>query len=252
MSSFDIDWVSSREAKQEEEEDEPKERKKKNSTKYTPISDISFVWPSLLVIAGKSRSGKTVLTKELVSQNRQAFDRIIVISGSAHLNSEYDGLTDKQNFIDPQSIQKIQRLIALQKKVTQAKKKHRLLIIIDNFIGLANVHNGKLGKLFDMIATQGRHLQVSSIFLTQKLTGVSPVIRQNAMYWLVTRLDRQSVQKTLFDHQSKFTNEYKWYQYYNKITLAERYSAILIDNENPYDKNGGITPIAPVSLSSSE
>ena len=248
MFSSSINWLSSTE--QPEEVNSLKHSKK--GVNYTAISQISFVWPSLLVIAGKSRSGKTVLTRELVAQNRQSFDRIIVISGSAHLNTEYDGLTDKRNFIDPQSIQKIQRLIALQKKVTQAKKRHRLLIIIDNFIGLANVHNGKLGKLFDMIATQGRHLQVSSIFLTQKLTGVSPVIRQNAMYWLVTRLDRQSVQKTLFDHQSKFTNEYKWYTYYNKITLAERYSSILIDNENPYDTNGGITPIAPVSLSSLE
>lgn len=241
---FTTQWLGLTEDHDEEEEEEVKKG-------YRPISSINIEWPALVVMAGKSRSGKTVFVKELIRQNRSHFDRIIVFSGSADLNPEYRDICDVKNCIDPSNYSKLNRVLALQEKLVRQGKKHRLLLIVDNIIGMANVHNGKIGKIFDRLSTQGRHMLVSTIFLTQKCTGVSPVVRQNAMYWLLTRLDRAQIQDTMFGFQDRFSNKYAWYKWYNKITMGERYSGVWLNREDAYDdQDNGCSAIAPVRIQS--
>lgn len=213
--------------------------KKKN------IEDIKFGHPSSYLIAGLTKCGKTKWLRSFVFNNHDKYNRIYAFSSSAKFNQDYDFL-EKSRIFDPSKeadIQTLVKIVKLQRSVRAKGIPYQLLLIFDDIVGVINTHGGKVGKFFDRLASSGRHIGISCVFITQRLTKISPTIRDNCLYWIVIKLKMNEIMDQVFSVQSQFTDKFRFWDYYLKIT-KERYSSLLIQNDNPYDPS--CIPLSPV------
>ena len=105
-----------------------------------------FHRPARLLISGYSGSGKSSLVSALVKQYRESFERVFIL-GSDLENSKELNITHDDDF-NP-----------FQEHLTGST-----LLIFDDVI-----YNKTLINLAGEIFVKGRHLNVSSIFITQNL-----------------------------------------------------------------------------------
>ena len=137
---------------------------------YTPTK-----FPFIQGIYGVKRSGKSYYIKRWLEMVSNGFDKIILFSSTALANKEYDEIryshTDFQIF-DKVTDKDLSSLLALKK----GSMEDQWLIIFDDFIGMFNPHRS---KPFETIVTSARHLNISMIMLSQKITKTPPVFRDN-------------------------------------------------------------------------
>jgi hypothetical protein len=223
----------------------PRKSKKKKGIEYKRLESIQFSSPASILIAGLTKCGKTKWLRSFVLNNHQHYDRIYAFSSSAKYNEDYNFL-EPNRILDPSVVDdllKLKRIVTMQKKVREKGHKYQLLLIFDDIVGVINTHGGAVGKFFDKIVTSGRHIGISCVFITQRLTKISPTIRDNCLYWVVIKLKMNEILDQVFTVQSMFTDKYRFWDYYLEIT-KERYSSLLIQCDNPYDPS--CIPLAPV------
>lgn len=146
---------------------------------------------SRTLIIGKTKSGKSELSRYLLTPIRPEFQKIFVFSGTEKVNSFY------KKFINPNCIYNefnSKFLQILINKITDMKMQDtnynkKILLIFDD-VGTDITDNKELQKLF----TMGRHLNISIVVLLQYLSQVKPVIRDNASYILIGQQNAHSVE----------------------------------------------------------
>lgn len=199
------------------------------------LQDYTFQLPATITVSGQSGAGKSVLTKAFLEQNRSHFDRVIVVSGSAHFNHEYDDLVrnPKRDIFEPNETDKLERVVKLQEQIKKKGRIYRLALVLDNFLGsnLKLHHSG----LFDKLASMGRHINVTTIILSQRVHKLSTTIRDNTHYWLVTKLNHNDFD-CLFPYQTQHKSRSEFWNQYQQGT-KERYSFMLIQNRDAYSQN---------------
>jgi len=119
---------------------------------------LTLKWPSTVIIAGATDTGKTMLMKNIIYQNALAFNRIYLLSPLAD-EDVYNFIPKKYRISNPTEADLIQIL------EEQKKNKHiKTCIICDDCIGKINFANGAISK---MITTTGRHYDLSLIIVMQ-------------------------------------------------------------------------------------
>lgn len=216
-----------------------------NIEELIDIETIELSFPCCILIAGKSNSGKTVLFKKFIELHNSKFDLKIMVSTTAHINKEYSDI-EFDAIIHPDHLEPLEKLITVIEGVIKKGYDIKTLVVVDNFVGSLNVHNGSGGKIFDKLSSQGRHLGITTIFLTQRLTKVSPTVRDNTNFAFITRINRESIMGILFGLQDRFSDKYKFYEWYKKITTNVKYTSIFINNNNPYGKS--VLAIRPITI----
>ena len=143
--------------------------------------NFDYIEPySAIVMCGKRRSGKAVLTRNLCSQYyKNKVDNAYLFSPTA------DIANNPMNFINPDKrikfldITLIDEIIATQEMLIKDDRKgrHHTLIIIDDIVGSLNeIQKRTINKLFIM----GRHLRISLIYCVQSIKNeFTPTMRQN-------------------------------------------------------------------------
>lgn len=231
----------------EEETNSSSSSKSRKGVEYKNIEDIQFNHPSCYLIAGLTKCGKTKWLRSFVLNNHKNYNRIYAFSSSARFNKDYDFL-EPSRILDPSKVEDMNtlgKIVKLQRAVRARGVPYQLLLIFDDIVGVINTHGGSVGKFFDRLASSGRHIGISCVFITQRLTKISPTIRDNCLYWIVIKLKMNEIMDQVFQVQSQFTDKYKFWDYYNRIT-KQRYSSLLIQNDNPYDPS--CIPLAPVKV----
>jgi hypothetical protein len=211
--------------------------------------DIHFV----MTISAPRGSGKSFLVKELLSKGKlaQKFKYIVVMNPSIELNDDYKEYLNNPKFtllsdFNGETIDDLfQVQVKCMKKVRQRERTEthlprlkcpRTLLILDDAIdsGVMNFRGA-----VDKIAERGRHINMSMILCSQRISAISRSIRLNSDYFIifsphsigeteqyleqfVSRQDRKKVRdmmKTIFDqdyafivldNKQKMTEKLRW------------------------------------------
>ena len=159
-----------------------------------PIELVELL-PKFFTISliGVRNSGKSVLTQQIIKAlcKRKMVDIVIVMSGSAQLNDDYDFLPEGSlmNF-DAGLLHKIWDKQVTDKK---ANKQKRLLIVFDDCLTNKDAIRN---EIMQRIWVQGRHIHVSSVVISQYPAYIlSPIIMGNSDQLLYSKLNRASIEK---------------------------------------------------------
>ena len=228
-----------------EEEKKPIVPKRRSNKKS--MEDIQFKIPGHTLICGSTGSGKTCILRYYMKLNRKKFKRVYAIAGASEFNNDYDFLKP-ECILNPQDdflLQRLGLIVKAQEKLIKSGYKSHLCLIFDDIISLLNTYSGPQGKLILFLVTQGRHRNIQIIFLTQRISKLSPTIRDNCMYWIVSKVPRNSIMDYCMDYQTKYTNKFKFWDAYKNNT-KERYSSMLLQQVDPYQDS--IIWLNPVPL----
>ena len=137
-------------------------------------------YPSI-VLAGKRRSGKGVMTKDLVFNvfRKRKLTNAFLFSPTSNIaqnGMEYIPENNRFNNLDLEVIQVImERQETLIKD--DPKGNYHILLVIDDIVGSIN---SKQKAVINQLFILGRHLQISLIFNVQSIKNeFSPTMRQN-------------------------------------------------------------------------
>jgi hypothetical protein len=146
-----------------------------------------------LALISVRNSGKSVLAQEIIKAvcKKKMVDVVIVMSGSAHLNDDYDFLPEGSlmNF-DNGLLHKIWDKQMADKK--DGKEKRIFIVFDDVLADKTAVKN----EILQRIWIQGRHVSISSAILSQYPAFVlTPMIMGNSDLLLYSKLNRQNIEK---------------------------------------------------------
>jgi hypothetical protein len=146
--------------------------------------------PFAMVIASKRNSGKTLMVSQLIKElvRTGKIHVPLVYSNTAHLNGDYA-------FLPPGLVRKfspanLKLVMDKQSKFPKAERKP-LLVVFDDVLGDDSVQGNK-DILF--CYAMGRHINIHPILISQTANRVlTPPIRNNADYFVLSRLNRQQL-----------------------------------------------------------
>ena len=134
-----------------------------------------------IVLAGKRRSGKGVLTKDLVKKviSKKKLRNAYLFSPTANIaQNSMDYVPESNRYLEL-DLEIIKAIMDKQEAIIKEDPKgnHSILMIIDDMIGSLNTkQKATIQKLFIL----GRHLQMYLIFCVQSIKNeFSPTMRQN-------------------------------------------------------------------------
>lgn len=168
--------------------------------------------PCNFICAGNSKSGKTVAFKQLYLPIHKRFRHTLLFSSTNRLNCEYDDIIQSSRSVivreeyDDDLVKDIMHhqelaIVKLNKKYgsfdkipDSVKEKLHVSIICDDMLGLINFHQSVFNQLF----AKSRHLYISVFILQQHITSLSPTMRINAHYTLITKIKDNNID-TLYE-----------------------------------------------------
>ena len=179
--------------------------------------------PFAMVIASKRNTGKTLmvsqLIKELVRSNKVHVP--LVYSNTAHLNGDYDFLP--KGLVRPFQTSNLKMVMEKQSRFPKPERKP-LLIVFDDVLGDESAQGNK-----DILYcyAMGRHINIHPILISQTANRVlTPPIRNNADYFVLSRLNRQQ----LGEVWESITNMDKK-EFVSFVELANKnYTFVVVDN----------------------
>lgn len=147
----------------------------------------------MVFILSKRNGGKSVLAKSLIQASRSYFDKIIVICPTESVNNFYSTFLDKEFIFDEFSEEYVSKLFSHLEKVNGNKPKNeqkKVLLVLDDVIADTNLRSSKILK---KVFVRSRHINLSLLVLSQALMEVTPVMRNNIDYILVSTINHSSL-----------------------------------------------------------
>jgi len=152
----------------------------------------SISLPFAMVVASKRNSGKTLLISQLIQElirTRKVYAPV-VYSNTAHLNGDYS--IQPESLVRPFSPANLKALMDQQSIIPKAKRP-ALLVVFDDVLGDKSAQGSE--EILYAYA-MGRHVHIHPILISQTANRVlTPAIRNNADYFLMSRLNRQQLEQ---------------------------------------------------------
>lgn len=180
--------------------------------------------PGTYLFAGMSNSGKTVGCKKVLSMMPKRFDRIYVFSQTAHITKSWSDVT--QHVFPEPNYALIAAVQKKQEEWVREGKTYQIAFIFDDCAGVLNTQ--ERSHPMNRLVTMSRHYNISLFFLVQEMTALSPVIRKNSHFIVITKVhgsdyDMMYEMQTVFDTKRdclvmlrKFMREYNLI-FFNKV-----------------------------------
>ena len=160
----------------------------------------------ILLLTAKRCSGKSVLLKQLVEQEKKLFDKIFIFCPTESINRFYKDIVDEKNLFEEYSESWTEELISSLTKInadTVEKDRKKVLLIYDDILSDVDFHTSPAMK---RIFTRGRrHIGLSIICTAQYLYQLPPICRNNCDFVLIGQMNNQS--KNLFEEYSESWTE---------------------------------------------
>lgn len=197
--------------------------------------DLIFV-PSNLIACGMTGSGKSHMVKSLFAKNLHKFDYAVVFSTTCDINDDYDYIPDEFKYpeFDQEIINKIIKKQEENIKAHRENKKiplYQACILIDDSIGTVNMT--AKNNIFDGLLSRSRHYNISVWICTQHLAYVSPAMRGNCHYFLISVIHTTTV-RLAFELSRGFKNLKEFEEFLEKNMTD--YKMIFFDNKKAYNK----------------
>ena len=146
--------------------------------------------PFAMVVASKRNSGKTMMVSQFIKAllHQKKIFAPVIYSNTAHLNGDYSflpaGLVRKFN---PENLKELME----KQSAIPKNKRPALLLVLDDVLG----DERALGNKEILYAyAMGRHINIHPILISQTANRVlTPPIRNNADYFVLSRLNRQQL-----------------------------------------------------------
>lgn len=196
-----------------------------------------FKTPANYLILGKTNTGKTQSFKYLVRQYFcKVLNKIYVFCGTLEFNDDYDYIPKAYKSED-MDIDLIEQIVEKAKIKKRSGKHEQIGIVIDDAIGNLNLRD----PFWDRLFSTSRHLNISVFVILQHIKYITPCMRVNIGYILITKVSDNNVD-CLFELQNKFRTKREWKSFLDKNCV--NYNLIVVDNYDPYkeDSIGIIRP----------
>lgn len=165
--------------------------------------------PNLTIFSAKRNSGKTHLLTYMIYKCARQYNNVIIMTPTA-FNGHYTAFT--ANVVPRFDEELLTHILDQQALYATQKKKNSLLLVLDDCVSAANFGS----KVFERIATQGRHYNVSCWITSQHYTKLPPVMRVNCDYMIILGNQTRTAMKMIFeelggifDDEKQFTNVMK-------------------------------------------
>lgn len=165
----------------------------KNDSYYTPV-DRLFDLPFRLLINGKSQlSGKTTIILNLLLNPQFGYDKLfdgddITIVSNNKLDNKLSMMADKLDIPDENRIEFDEDHLQIlyedmeeqfQEDVADGMKPKNKLIIFDDCGYSGSLRSYNKGNIIDKMICNGRHLNLSQIYTSQRFSQCSTCLRTN-------------------------------------------------------------------------
>lgn len=190
--------------------------------------------PFRAIVSGDSSSGKTTLALNLLNKfYSRYFDELWVWSPNFKIDSSWKALHWKPTHVfttfdeaDVEKLHQQQREAILTKGVLNSKK---VLVLYDDMLNEKDAMHSSALEIFNTI---GRHLNVSTMVLVQKMNKLSLTARTNASNLFLFHSSNLKESKTIVDEQcSQLLIPEYFLKMYNEATTRHKYGFLSINHQ---------------------
>jgi len=190
--------------------------------------DESFV----MLIAGRRGSGKTTLLAKLLCSKaawKAKYDKIVVISPTFNLTPQFKCFdTSEWDVHLKYDGEIIKDLLASQSADFRINKRPRVLLVLDDLGKSSRKVKASETDYLEVLACNGRHVDISVVFLGQQLNQMNGALRSNADFILFFASHSLRDNLLLFNDVGK--GEYKHFRDRVEELTKERYSFFCVKN----------------------
>lgn len=186
----------------------------------------------MVLLIAKRNSGKSVLLKQLVNDEKDEFEKIFVVCPTEKINHFYtsSGITSPEFVFDQYSEAFVNKLLDRMAELNKGKRKDdmkKVLLILDDCIADVNFHSSpSLRRLF----STGRHYGVAVIFTSQYLNALSPLQRNNTDYILCGCMNNHSFDILCEEFLTGSITKQEFKKFYTDAT--KEYGFVVINNNS--------------------
>ena len=218
-------------------------------SKYEHVPKLPF----RSIIVASSTGGKTVLIQNLIlNVYRNSFARIYIFSPSVHNDPTFTEVKkyirdelhvddekeqiyfDNYNPIDIENVIERQKKIINYMKSKKIKKRHSILIVIDDFSDDPKFL--RYSKILHGLFTRGRHDAINVICSLQKYKSIANIIRVNASSLYIFRLKNITELMSFIEENAAIVDKDKLLDMYHTAINNSSYSFFYV-NLNSKDIN---------------
>ncbi len=184
-----------------------------------------------MAIYSRRRSGKTHIMKDFLHKIKDRFDIVYLFSLTANLQAVYD-FVPKGNIIDGYdqvildkivSARKLRVLQEISKGNIKLKGVPNMLFLFDDVITDGIRHSQKFIELYSC----GRHERVSTVCISQRITAIPPIVRDNTDCIISFFLHSESERKMLSELYLSVEHRRVGEQLFKEITSVEYTACIM-------------------------
>ena len=204
----------------------------KKSSKLKKVLSTPRDEAFVMLVAGRRGSGKTTLCSRMLcckAAFRGKFDRIVIISPTFYLTPQWKTFDTSEWDIhlsyDPQIIKE---LIDSQSATFRFTKRPRVLLILDDLSKSSRKVKASETDYLEVLACNGRHVDISCVFLCQQLSQCCGSLRSNADFILFYASHSLRDNLLLFNDCGK--GDYKSFRDRVETLCSERCSFFLVKN----------------------
>jgi len=179
-------------------------------------------------------SGKSFLLRYLLSNEKDAIDKVFCICPTESVNKFYSNLIPEDCIFDKYDDEWVGKLIEkLTEQYKKNDKKYTTLLILDDCISdAARFHNS---PNLEKVLTRGRHIGLGIMITTQHITGVPPVCRNNLDWIFAGQMNRHSVEILCDEFLGGDLDKPEFIKLYNEST--KNYSFFVINASSVEDNS---------------
>lgn len=206
-----------------------------------PHHSVLFTPPFVARVQGMIGSGKTAWLWSMLNDfYKNYFDECIIYCATKDSARHWESLPQKAVCVlhewEPEAFHQYLDKLEIDQEKRKAKGKRPLNICVafDDMIatGIDKHHAGKRSPLEHLILVC-RHLNVSVIILTQdSKTGMTPAMRNNAMYHILYKVQTNDLMKIADEHSNDLTTA-EFVNLYNSVVHSGPHKWLMIDYKAP-------------------
>jgi energy-coupling factor transporter ATP-binding protein EcfA2 len=184
-----------------------------------------------VMLAGKRGSGKSVLTKQLIQDERHLFgNRIFLFSPTEQINRDYEGIIPPNHIFGDWN-EKWGDVLLKKLSTTPKSELKPILLLFDDMGSQASLEKS---SIFTNFFVRGRHYYISLIFCGQYVYQLPKICRSNLDFVLASQQNAQSVD-ILTDEFNVNLKPDEFKKLYKQVT--QDYNFFLINNNSVKNDN---------------
>lgn len=186
------------------------------------LNDLTEIQGGVIAIIAPTGAGKTFFLRDALKHIHKNYDKFYLFSGTAKLQKDYDFFPKDNIFQFYEEAKMVEIWDDAYKRAKEDRDK--VLIILDDIIADPEFIKG---KVLNKMAISARHLKITVIIITQYLTSLKPIVRQNLRLVVAFETDSYKERRKFIDEFLSLTNNRVGDLIYSRITKVP-YQCIIV------------------------